>query len=100
MSSANVSAEQLKLFIERIETLEEEKRGISDDIKGTYAEAKSNGYDVKTMRKLVAWRRLDHNAQAEMAALFETYAAALGYDTTPLGSFDPDARRGAAGLQN
>ena len=43
MSSANVSAEQLRLFIERIEKLEEEKRGIADDIKDVYAEAKANG---------------------------------------------------------
>lgn len=80
MSSANVSAEQLKLFIERIETLEEEKRGIADDIKGVYAEAKSNGYDVKTMRTIVRLRRMDTNARAEMEALLETYKSALGLE--------------------
>ena len=72
MSSANVSAEQLKLFIERIETLEEEKRGIADDIKDVYAEAKANGYDVKTMRAIVRLRKMDNNARAEMEALLET----------------------------
>jgi uncharacterized protein (UPF0335 family) len=80
MSSANVSAEQLKLFIERIETLEEEKRGIADDIKDTYAEAKSNGYDVKTMRAIVRLRKMDNNARAEMEALLDTYKAALGLE--------------------
>ena len=80
MSSANVSAEQLKLFIERIETLEEEKRGIADDIKGVYAEAKSNGYDVKTMRTIVRLRRMDRNARAEQEALLETYKSALGLE--------------------
>jgi uncharacterized protein (UPF0335 family) len=80
MSSANVSAEQLKLFIERIETLEEEKRGLADDIKGVYAEAKSNGYDVKTMRTIVRLRRMDTNARAEMEALLETYKSALGLE--------------------
>ena len=80
MSSANVSAEQLKLFIERIETLEEEKRGIADDIKDTYAEAKANGYDVKTMRTIVRLRKMDTNARAEMEALLETYKAALGLE--------------------
>lgn len=80
MSSANVSAEQLKLFIERIETLEEEKRGIADDIKDTYAEAKANGYDVKTMRTIVRLRRMDTNARAEMEALLDTYKAALGLE--------------------
>jgi uncharacterized protein (UPF0335 family) len=80
MSSANVSAEQLKLFIERIETLEEEKRGLADDIKGVYAEAKSNGYDVKTMRTIIRLRRMDTNARAEMEALLETYKSALGLE--------------------
>ena len=80
MSSANVSAEQLKLFIERIETLEEEKRGIADDIKDTYSEAKANGYDVKTMRAIVRLRKMDNNARAEMEALLDTYKAALGLE--------------------
>ena len=80
MSSANVSAEQLKLFIERIETLEEEKRGIADDIKDVYGEAKANGYDVKTMRTIVRLRKMDTNARAEMEALLETYKAALGLE--------------------
>lgn len=80
MSSANVSAEQLKLFIERIETLEEEKRSIADDIKDTYSEAKSNGYDVKTMRAIVRLRKMDSNARQEMEALLDTYKAALGLE--------------------
>jgi len=78
MSRANVSAEQLKLFIERIETLEEEKRGLSDDIRGVFQEAKANGYDVKTMRAIVRLRRMDSNARAEQEALLETYMSALG----------------------
>lgn len=78
MSRANVSAEQLKLFIERIENLEEEKRGLQDDIKGVYQEAKANGYDVKTMREIVRLRRLEANARAEREALLETYMSALG----------------------
>lgn len=48
--SENVAADQLRLFIERIERLEEEKKGIADDIRDVYAEAKSYGYDSKTMR--------------------------------------------------
>ncbi|MBS3962694.1 MAG: DUF2312 domain-containing protein [Sandarakinorhabdus sp.] len=80
MSRANVSAEQLKLFIERIETLEEEKRGLADDIKGVFAEAKSNGYDVKTMRTIIRLRRMDRNDRAEQEALLETYMSALGLE--------------------
>lgn len=78
MSSPNVSAEQLKLFIERIETLEEEKRTVSEEIKGVYAEAKSTGYDAKTMRTIVRLRKMDKNDRLEQEALLETYLDALG----------------------
>jgi uncharacterized protein (UPF0335 family) len=78
MSSENVSAEQLRLLIERIERLEEDKKGIADDIKDVYAEAKGTGFDAKTMRKIVALRKMDKDARQEAEALLETYKAALG----------------------
>ena len=78
MSEPNVAAEQLRLFIERIERLEEEKKGIADDIKDVYAESKSNGYDTKTMRKIVALRRMEAHVRQEADALLETYRNALG----------------------
>ena len=78
MSEDNVAADQLRLFIERIERLEEEKKGIADDIKDVYAESKSNGYDTKTMRKIVALRRMESHQRQEADALLETYRTALG----------------------
>ncbi|MGE4410307.1 MAG: DUF2312 domain-containing protein [Sphingomonadales bacterium] len=80
MSEANVAAEQLRLFIERIERLEEEKKGIADDIKDVYLEAKSNGYDVKTMRAIVRLRKLESHVRQEAEALLETYKNALGIE--------------------
>ena len=50
MSEGNVAADQLRLFIERIERLEEEKKGISDDVKDVYLELKANGYDAGIVR--------------------------------------------------
>ena len=76
--SDNVAADQLRLFIERIERLEEEKKGISDDIKDVYLEAKSQGYDAKTMRAIVRLRKMEKHARDEAEALLETYKAALG----------------------
>ena len=78
MSEPNVAADQLRLFIERIERLEEEKKGISDDIKDVYLEAKSQGYDAKTMRAIVRLRKMEKHARDEAEALLETYKAALG----------------------
>jgi uncharacterized protein (UPF0335 family) len=78
MSEGNVAADQLRLFIERIERLEEEKKGIADDVKDVYAEAKANGYDTKTMRAIVRLRRLETHVRQEADALLETYRQALG----------------------
>ncbi len=78
MSEDKVAAEQLRLFIERIERLEEEKKGIADDIKDVYAEAKSTGYDSKTMRAIVRLRRMETHVRQEADALLETYRTALG----------------------
>jgi len=78
MSEGNVAADQLRLFIERIERLEEEKKGIADDVKDVYAEAKANGYDTKTMRAVVRLRKMEKHARDEMDALLETYRNALG----------------------
>ena len=79
MSEGNVAADQLRLFIERIERLEEEKKGMSDDIKDVYLEAKSQGYDSKTMRAIVRLRKMEKNARDEADALLETYRSALGF---------------------
>lgn len=78
MAEGNVAADQLRLFIERIERLEEEKKSMADDVRDVYSEAKSNGYDTKTMRKIVALRRLESHVRQEADALLDTYRNALG----------------------
>lgn len=70
--------DQLKAFVERIERLEEEKKAIADDIRDVYAEAKGNGYDVKTLRVVVRIRKQDVNERKEQEAILETYLHALG----------------------
>jgi uncharacterized protein (UPF0335 family) len=78
MAEGAVAADQLRLFIERIERLEEEKRGIGDDVKDVYAEAKSNGYDPKIMRMVVRLRRMESHTRQEQDAVLETYRNAIG----------------------
>jgi uncharacterized protein (UPF0335 family) len=70
--------DQLKAFVERVERLEEEKKAIADDIRDVYAEAKGNGYDVKTLRVVVRLRKHDVNERKEQEAILETYMHALG----------------------
>lgn len=74
----NVSAEQLRLYIERIERLNEEKQGIADDIKDVFAEAKSTGFDVKGMRAVIKLRKMERDARMEQDAIIDTYRSALG----------------------
>jgi uncharacterized protein (UPF0335 family) len=76
----HVAADQLRLFIERIERLEEEKVGIVDDIKDVFSEAKSNGYDTKIMREVVRLRKMETHSRQERDALLETYRSALGIE--------------------
>lgn len=80
--------DQLKLFIERIERLEEEKKGIGDDIRDVFAEAKAAGFHPATMRKCIKLRTMPQGKRDEDEALLESYKAALGlsFDDTPLGA--------------
>ncbi|APE27193.1 DUF2312 domain-containing protein [Aurantiacibacter gangjinensis] len=75
---ADATDDRLRLLIERIERLEEEKKGIADDIRDVYAEAKAVGYDVRIMRQIVRLRKMDNNDRSEMETILETYKAALG----------------------
>lgn len=78
MSEATTADEQLRLFIERIERLEEEKKGIADDIRDVYLESKSQGYDPKIMRQIVRLRKMKPDDRSEQDMLLETYKTALG----------------------
>jgi uncharacterized protein (UPF0335 family) len=78
MDSAVVAKEQLLSIIERVERLEEEKKGISDDIKEVYGEAKANGYDTKVLRKVVSIRKQDATEREEQDAILDLYLTALG----------------------
>lgn len=77
-ASQRFAKDQLKAIVERIEHLEEEKKAISDDIRDVYAEAKGNGYDVRTLRTIVRLRKQDKDERAEQEAILETYLHALG----------------------
>lgn len=80
MSEGNIAGEQLRLLIEGIERLEEEKRGIGDDIKDKYLEAKATGFDPKMMREVIRLRKMQPHDRQEMEAILQTYLAALGME--------------------
>ncbi|WP_379923359.1 DUF2312 domain-containing protein [Erythrobacter sp. R86502] len=76
--NANSADDRLRLLIERIERLEEEKKGIADDIRDVYMEAKAVGYDPKIMRQIVRLRKMKPDDRSEQDMLLETYKNALG----------------------
>lgn len=80
MSETNATEDRLRLLIERVERLEEEKKGISDDIRDVYNEAKAVGYDVKVMKVIVRLRRMQPDDRREMDMIVDTYKTALGID--------------------
>lgn len=86
MSDYGIAADRLLSFVERIERIEEERRALGEDIKDIYAEAKSAGFDVKVMRRVIRERKLDQAELEEQEALLDLYRRALGQLVdTPLG---------------
>ncbi|MEO0030966.1 MAG: hypothetical protein RIS94_724 [Pseudomonadota bacterium] len=77
---AESADDRLRLLIERIERLEEEKKGIADDIKDVYGEGKATGYDAKIMRQIVRLRKMKPDDRREMEAVLDVYKSALGID--------------------
>lgn len=78
VGAQSVAGERLRLFIERVERLEEEKKEISDQIKEVYSEAKSEGYDTKAMKQVVRLRKMDRADRQEQEALLDLYLSAIG----------------------
>lgn len=76
----SVAQDQLRAFVERIERMEEEIAACNADKKEIYAEAKGNGFDVPTLKKIVSIRRQDANTLMEAQALLDLYMEALGMD--------------------
>ena len=78
VSTTAVAAGQLRSIVERIERLEEEKKEVADQIKEVYAEAKGNGFDARTLRKIVSLRKKPAEEREEEEALLDLYLSALG----------------------
>ena len=73
-----VAADELRLLIERIERLEEDKKAVSEDISNVYSEAKSRGFDPKIMRQIIKLRAMESHQRQEWEAVLDTYMSDLG----------------------
>ena len=73
-----IAADRLRSIIERVERLEEEKKGLSSDVKDIMAEAKSAGFDVKVIRQIIRIRKQEPADVEEQETLLDLYRRALG----------------------
>jgi uncharacterized protein (UPF0335 family) len=76
----NATDDRLRLLIERVERLEEEKKAIADDVKDVFVEAKAVGYDVKIMKQVIRLRKMQPDDRREMETILDLYKSALGMD--------------------
>ncbi|OOY20854.1 hypothetical protein BMI86_10125 [Thioclava sp. DLFJ5-1] len=74
----NVTADELRQFIEQYESLEAEKKDVAEQQKDILSEAKARGYDTKVLKKIVAMRKRDKDDLAEEDAILDLYKSALG----------------------
>ena len=72
-----IAGDQLRAIVERIEHVEEEVKELAEAKKEIYLEAKSNGYDVKTIREVIRLRKQDQKERDEQESLLDVYLQAI-----------------------
>jgi uncharacterized protein (UPF0335 family) len=78
MDAYQVTADELRQFVERLEHLEQEKKDIAEQIKEVYSESKGRGYDTKALKTIISLRKKNKDDLAEEEAVLEVYKEALG----------------------
>lgn len=73
-----IDNEQLKSIIDRVENIEEQKAGLTSDIRDIYNVAKGVGFDVKAIRECIKQRRMDAEKREEQELILDTYRRAIG----------------------
>lgn len=69
---------QLRSIVERLERLAQEKAEIAEQEKEVLNEAHGNGFCKKTLKKVIARRKLERAKLQEQEAMIELYESALG----------------------
>ena len=65
-------------YVERLESLDNERQTFTDDMKDVFNEAKDAGLDVKTIRSVLRWRKKAKELREAELEMLETYMSALG----------------------
>ncbi len=78
MQSYKIEKDLLKQYIARIERIEEDKSKVQEELKETYSNAKSHGFDIKALKQIVKIRKIDTKELVEHEAILDVYKEALG----------------------
>lgn len=78
---ANATDDRLRLLVERYERLDEERKGIGEDMRDVLLEAKATGYDVKALRRVIKIRKMKPDDRKEQEAIVSLYCDNLGIET-------------------
>jgi uncharacterized protein (UPF0335 family) len=79
----DIPGKQLRAIVERIEQVDDEIKDLTEAKKEIYAEAKSNGFDVKVLREVIRLRKQDQKERDEHETLLDLYMSAIKGATTP-----------------
>lgn len=80
MAKTNFAKDQLKSIVERIERIDGEVAALGEDRKEIFVEAKGNGFDVKSIRRIIRLRKTDKAILATQADMDRMYLEAIGDD--------------------
>jgi uncharacterized protein (UPF0335 family) len=72
-----ISGDQLRSLVERIERIEVEIKELTEAKKEIFLEAKSNGFDVKILREVIRLRKQDEKEREERDSLLSVYLHAM-----------------------
>lgn len=73
-----IDGDKLLDIVERIESFKVQAKSIAEDIKDMFSEAKSKGFDVDVLKKVLKAREKDRDERIEAETLFDAYMKAIG----------------------
>ena len=77
MSDISIPGGRIRSFIERIEHLDSELQELNEQKKEVFAEAKSEGLDVKILKEIIKLRKQDKDERDEHETLLDVYLRAM-----------------------
>ena len=76
-NTVGIPGDRICSFIERVEHIDEEIKGLSEGKKEVFSEAKGEGFDVKVLREILRLRKQDKEDRDEQDSLLDLYLRAM-----------------------